>query len=75
MPTTIPLLLAVFVFGFALGGFLVALQRNSRIEKLKQEFQAQLEALVEKNGADLTASTRTASSEPEKAPAGPSRAA
>lgn len=67
------LLLAVFVLGFALGALLVAVQRRTRIEKLKQEFQQQLESLVQRADSELPAKGKD--SEPDKAPANPTRAA
>lgn len=75
MHTSIPLLLAVFVLGFALGALLVAVQRRTRIEKLKQEFQQQLESIVERTETEPSAQGKAAESEPDKAPTNPTRAA
>jgi Flp pilus assembly protein TadB len=77
MPISIPLILAVFLLGFALGALLVAIERRTRIESLKQDFQAQLEAIVQRAGPEASdAVSKTASSEPrEKVHADPSRAA
>ncbi len=79
MAISVAHIVAVFLLGFALGGSLVALQRRARIDKIKQEFQAQLEAIVtQQNAGETTASGNAAVSGASKesaTQAGPSRAA
>lgn len=72
-------IVAVFLLGFAVGALLIALQRRARIDKIKQEFQAQLEAIVAQQSAgDAAASAKAPVSDAKEespAQAGPSRAA
>jgi hypothetical protein len=46
-------LLAVFLFGFVLGGLVVSIQRRQRLQIIKNRFEQELEALVAKHVCQL----------------------
>ncbi len=70
--TSITFILAAFLLGFVLGALLVAIERSARIERLKQQFQADLEAMGQRIGQNVTktepeSASRKAHSDPTRA--------